>query len=198
VESNRELLMSRRLLSVPPLVFLLSGLAAVAQAQGQQPPRPIELDAGTLAARTEAARSLIPLLEDVKEKAKARYQVERGSVPDSPFAGTQTTAVAITIGRKNAPPDPQVITAMEQLLEWEPGDRSATEQAALFDAWLAQLSRRASAIATKRGLVSCDTDCVVKTMTALDEGWGTAERQRPENRDQVLLDAFTEAVKGKK
>ena len=190
--------MSRRLLFVPTLILTLAGPAFAGQAQGQQPPRPIELDAGTIAVRTEAARSLIPLLEDVKEKAKARYQVERGSVPDSPFAGTQTTAVAVTIGRKNAPTDPQVIRAMEQLLEWEPGDRANTEQAALFDAWLAQLSRRASAIATKRGLVSCDTDCVVKTMTALDEGWGSAERQRPENRDQVLLDTFTEAVKSKK
>lgn len=190
--------MSRRLSCLPALVLGLT-LGATPHAQGQQPqPRPIELDAATLAVRTEAARSLIPLLEDVKTKAMARYQVERGSVPDSPFAGTQTTAVAITIGRKNQPVDPQVVKAMEQMLEWEPGDRSNAEQAALFDAWLAQLSRRASAIATKRGLVSCDTDCVVKTMTALDEGWGSAERQRPENRDQVLLDTFTDAVKGKK
>ena len=166
-------------------------------AQGQQPPRPIELDAATLAARTEAARTLIPLLQDVKEKATARYQVGRGSVPDSPFTGTQTTAVAITIGKKNVPVDPQVVQAMDKLLGWEPGDRSATEEAALFDEWLSQLSRRASAIATKRGQVSCDTDCVVKTMTSLDDGWGSAEKQRPENRDQVLLETFTEAVKKK-
>lgn len=190
--------MSRRSSCLPALVLVLSGLGAGVSAQGQQPPRPIELDAATLAARTEAARELIPLLEEVKTKATQRYQVERGSVPDSPFAGTQTTAVAITIGRKNQPPDPQVIKAMEQLLEWEPGDRSDIEQAALFDAWLAQLSRRASAIATKRGQVSCDTECVVKTMTALDDGWGSAERQRGENRDQVLLDTFTDAVKRKR
>ena len=190
--------MSRRLPRLPALVLVFSALGAGPFAQGQQPPRPIELDAATLEARTEAARSLIPLLEDVKEKAAARYQVERGSVPDSPFTGTQTTAVAISIGKKNTPVDPQVVKAMEQLLEWEPGDRSDIEQAALFDAWLVQLSRRASAIATKRGLVSCDTDCVVKTMTSLDDGWGSAERQRPDNRDQVLLDTFIDAVKRKK
>ena len=192
------MLMSRRLPCLPALVLVLSAFGADPSAQGQQQPRPIELDAATIAVRTEAARSLVPLLADVKDKAEARYQVERGSVPDSPFAGTQTTAVAISIGRKNTPVDPQVVKAMEQLLEWEPGDPSDAEQAALFDAWLAQLSRRASAIATKRGLVSCDTDCVVKTMTSLDEGWGTTERQRPENRDQVLLDTFTDAVKRKK
>jgi hypothetical protein len=35
-------------------------------------------------------------------------------------------------------------------------------------------------------------------MTSLDDGWGSAEKQRPDNRDQVLLETFTEAVKGKK
>jgi hypothetical protein len=190
--------MSPRTAGLTALVFVLSTQGAGLAAQSQQPPRPIELDAATLAARTEAARTLIPLLEDVKAKATARYQVGRGSVPDSPFTGTQTTAVAITIGKKNVPVDPQVVQAMDKLLGWEPGDRSATEEAALFDQWLTQLSRRASAIATKRGLVSCDTDCVVKTMTSLDDGWGSAEKQRPDNRDQVLLETFTEAVKGKK
>src|SRR5262245_11917299 len=113
------------------VVALGAGLPAQSQ-QSQQPPRPIELDAATLAVRTEAARTLIPLLEDVREKATARFNVGRGSVPDSPFAGTQTTAIAITIGRKNVPVDPQVVQAMDKLLGWEPGDRSATEEAALF------------------------------------------------------------------
>ena len=92
--------MSPRLTCLPALTFALFTLGAILSAQGQQPPRPIELDAVTLAARTEAARLLIPLLKDVKEKAVARYDVGRGSVPDSPFMGTQTTAVAITLGRK--------------------------------------------------------------------------------------------------
>jgi hypothetical protein len=188
--------MSLRLRCLPVLFLAVVGVAHAAAAQGAgQPPRPIELDAATLAARTEAARSLIPLLEPVKEKATERYEVEKGRVPDSPFAGTQTTAVAISIGRKNQPADPRVVQAMERLLAWEPGDRSATEQAALFDAWMAELSKRASSIATKRGIVACDSDCVVKTVTALDEGWGPDERQRSENRDQMLYETFVEAVK---
>jgi hypothetical protein len=68
----------------------------------------------------------------------------------------------------------------------------------LFDAWLAELSKRALAIATKRGWVACDTSCVVTTVTALDEWWGSAEKQRPDNRDRMLLETFTEAVKRKK
>lgn len=178
-------------------VFLASATPLPVAAAQQQPARPIELDTASLAARTEAARSLIPLLEGVKEKAQARYDVGKGSVPDSPFTGTQTTAVAITIGKKNTPPDPEVVRALERLLQWEPGNRADAEQAALFDTWLAALSRRASAMATKRGLVSCDTDCVVDMMTELDDRWGS-EKQRSDDRDQALLDAFVEAVKQRK
>jgi hypothetical protein len=183
---------------IPALALICCTPVAVAHGQATQQPRAIELDAATMAAHTEAARNLIPLLQPVKEKAVARYQTEKGSVPDSPFAGTQTTAVAITLARKNQPVDPQVVQAMEKLMKWEPGDRSAKEEAALFDAWMGELSKRASAIATKRGLVACDTGCVVKTVTALDDAWGKEERQRPENRDQMLLETFTEAVRRKK
>ena len=163
----------------------------------QQQPQIIELDAASMAAHTQAARSLIPLLEPVQEKATQRYQVEKGTVPDSPFTGTQTTAVAVTIGRKNQPVDPQVVRAMEKLLDWEPGDRSAKEESALFDAWMAELSKRASSIATKRGIVACDTGCVVQTITALDDAWGKDARERSANRDQLLYDTFVDAVKKK-
>lgn len=185
--------MSPQGLPILAAAFLLSLPPSSALAQGQQP-RTVELDAATLAARTEAARQLIPLLEPVKDKAKARYDVGKGAVPDSPFAGTQTTAVAISIGRKK-PVDPKIIQAMERLLDWEPGDRSSAEDAALFDAWLNQLSRRASSMATKRGIVSCDTGCVVETITVLDESWGEEERAREQAREEVLLDTFAEAVR---
>jgi hypothetical protein len=177
------------------LTLWLSVSVAVAQGAARQQPRAIELDAVALAERTEAARSLIPLLEPVREKAVARYQTEKGSVPDSPFAGTQTTLFAVTIGKKNQPVDPRVVQAMERLLDWEPADRSAKEESALFDAWMVELSKRTSAIATKRGIVACDTNCVVKTLTVLDEAWGSAEKQRSDNREQVLLETLAEAVK---
>ena len=183
--------------SVPLLILALAFPGRPSQSTPQQP-QTIELDAATLAARTEAARSLIPLLEHMREKATSRYTVEKGSAPDSPFARTQTTLFAITIGKKNEPVDPQVIQAMDRLLEWEPGDRTATAQTELFDAWLAELSKRVSAIATKRGRVTCDTSCVVTTVTALDDWWGSAEKHRPDNRDRMLLETLTEAVKRKK
>jgi hypothetical protein len=191
--------MDFRAVFVAALAIGLSLPAAADQAKpAQQQPQTIELDAASMAAHTQAARSLIPLLEPVKEKATQRYQVEKGSVPDSPFTGTQTTAVAVTIGRKNQPVDPQVVKAMEKLLDWEPGDRSAKEETALFDAWMAELSKRASSIATKKGIVACDTGCVVQTVTALDDAWGKDARERSANRDQLLYDTFVDAVRKKK
>ncbi|HXW04807.1 MAG TPA: penicillin acylase family protein [Vicinamibacterales bacterium] len=185
--------MSLRLAGIPLLILGLASPASPSRSTPQQP-RTIELDAATLAARTEAARSLIPLLEHVREKARARYTVEKGSVPDSPFAGTQTTLFAITIGSRNEPVNPQVIQAMDRLLEWEPGDRTATEQAELFDTWLTLLSKQVSIIATRRGWTTCDTSCVVTTVTELDEWWGSAETQRPDNRDRMLLETLADAV----
>ena len=115
---------------------LAAGLAlpcAAEQAKPAQQPQVIELDAATLAAHTEAARDLIPLLEPVKEKASSRYEIEKGSVPDSPFTGTQTTLFAVTIGKKNQPVDPQVLNAMEKLLKWEPGIAEAGDPPTDFE-----------------------------------------------------------------
>jgi hypothetical protein len=186
--------MSFGLAGVLPLLLALSGSAGPFQNTPQQP-RTIELDAATLAARTEAARSLIPLLEDVRQKASSRYEVDKGSPPDSPFAGRPTTLFSIAIGRKNEPVSPQVLKAMDRLIEWEPGNRTAAEETVLFDAWFSELSKRASAIATSRGLVTCDTACVVATLTELDDKWGSTAQQRPAARDRMLLETFTVAVK---
>ena len=165
---------------------------------GAQQPRTIELDAATLAARTEAARSLVPLLQDVKRRAESRVTVQPGgATADSPFAGTNTTLFAMTIGQKSTPVDPQIVQAMDRMLKWQPGDRTVPE-AALFDEWLNQLSRKATALSVQSSATACDTNCVVSTMTKLNETWGESTRQRAEVRDQALLEAFTDAVKNTK
>jgi len=171
-------------------------VASPAIAAPQQSPS-IELDATTLAERTQAARSLLPLLQDVKRRAESRTTVQTGGANNtSPFTGTNTTLFAVTIGQKNTPVDPQVVEALNRLVKWEPGDRTAAE-AALFDEWLNQLSRKATAL-TVQSSAACDTNCVVATMTKLDETWGESARQRAETRDQALLEALTQAVKGTK
>lgn len=165
--------------------------------RAQQPPTRIELDAATLAARTDAARAIIPLLEDVRRRADAGMQAQvGGGAPPSPFTGQPTTVFSVTLSRRKAV-DPQVVSAMDRLLKWEPGNRSAEYEAALFDRWFDQLSAKASALGTQRGLVSCDAGCVARTMTSLDETWGR-ESGRAEARDEVLLETLAEAVKEKK
>lgn len=178
------------------VAMLAGGLSlATSVLVAQQQPAPIELDASTLAARTEAARAIIPLLEDVKRRIEPGIQAQMGAgSPTSPFTGTPTTVFSVTLS-KRPPVDPQVVQAIDRLLKWEPGNRSAEYEAALFDRWFAELSEKASALGTQRGLVSCDAGCVARTMTALDETWGKTESQRAEVRDQVLLDTFTDAVK---
>jgi hypothetical protein len=173
-------------------LLLASGAAAAAQQ-----PTPIELDAATITARTEAARSLVPLLEDVKRRASSKITVKPGGAPDSPFTGTNTTLFAITVGQKSVPVDPQVIQAMDRLLKWTPGDRTAPE-AKLFDEWLNELSQKAIALTLRAAPTACDTGCVVQTMTKLDERWGESTRQRAEVRDQALLEALADAVANQK
>ena len=116
--------MSRHMAVSTVAVAMLLLLASSAGVDAQQP-MPIELDAATLAARTEAARSLVPLLQDVKRRAESRVNVQTGgATAESPFAGTNTTLFAMTVGQKNTPADPQVVQAMDRLLKWQPGDRT--------------------------------------------------------------------------
>ena len=71
-------------------------LAVAPDAGAAAPPRePIALGA-TKVQRDEAARGLLPLLSDVRRRAEAPVKVGPGTVPDSPFAGTQTTLFAFT------------------------------------------------------------------------------------------------------
>jgi hypothetical protein len=184
-----------RIIPVVASALLLAGGDMLAE---RQQPRAIELDATTLAERAKAARSLVPLLEDVKRRARSGMAVTPGNVPDSPFTGTQTTLLAFTIGKNRAAADPSVVKAMDQLLAWTPGDRSAAAESALFDEWLDQLSLKATAVNLKKNLVACDTDCVVQTMTRLDDSWGGSPRERAELRDMTLLEALTDAVKNVK
>lgn len=188
--------MSRQLHLLIPAAVLSSIFSTSIGVAGQQP-KPIELDATTLAARTQAARSLVPLLEDVRKRATAPVTVQQGDPPPSPFTGQQSTLLSFSIS-KRPPVDPRVVQAMERLLKWTPGDRSDEAQARLFDEWLNQLSRKATGLALRTSAVACDTQCVVETMTQLDDTWGPTTRDRAEQRDGVLLDALNEAVKAVK
>ena len=193
--------MSRR--TALAALLAASALLATRSVAAQAPPLPTSQQANiaaqTTAQREAAAKSLVPLLKTVRRKASGQVTAQQGSVPNSPFTGTQTTVVAVTVGKRTAPVDQQVVKAMDRLIAWKIADPNAVADAALFDEWLQQLSVKASALGAQLGTqVTCDTTCVIERMTKLGDVWGGTPNTRPDSRDQVLLDAMTAVVAGRK
>ncbi|MCC7126553.1 MAG: penicillin acylase family protein [Acidobacteria bacterium] len=187
----------RAFVSIFATVVITAGSALSVHAQAQ-PPQTVELDAATIAVRAEAAQRLVPLLKDVRNRATGRYNVQTGGAPNSPITGQQSTLFSVTVGKRDSVVAPEVLAAMDELMKWRAGDRSSPKEAALFDAWLEELSRKATALQLATTGGACDTGCVVKTMTELNTTWGESPRTRAELRDQALLEALTEAVKARK
>lgn len=176
-------------------VLMCGGLWASPVAAQTTPP---SVSVSSAAVRAEAARSLVPLLTPVKQRIESKVRVQTGTgSPTSVFAGRPTTAVSVTVSGRDTPPDPEVRQALDRLLAWKPEDRGDSRESQLFDRWLGELERRATALTLKSGGGACDIECVVRTMTVLDETWGSSPRQRGELRDQTLLDALTAVVKTK-
>ncbi len=171
---------------------LVATSLTLAAAAAQVPPPQIVIGA-TVAQRQEAARALVPLLKAVREHAQPGATVKPGTVPNSPFTGTQTTLFAFTLSKRSVPVDQRVVTAMSRLLAWNiaSGD---DETAALFDKWLIELEARSSGAMRLTGGGLCDVNCVVKRMTTLDETWGSSPRDRADERDELLLEALRVAV----
>jgi len=184
----------------PPAVRLLAALTisttlAVPPAHAQpQTPAPQIAIGATVAQRQEAARALIPLLKDVRTHAQPGATTKPGTVPNSPFTGTQTTLFAFTVSKRSVPVDLRVVTAMNQLLDWNIGASGNEHLAQLFDRWLIELEARSTGALRLTGGGLCDVNCVVKRMTTLDETWGSSPRNRADVRDELLLDALKVAV----
>ena len=127
--------MVRRVLTLPSLTLVGSLLLGTGlPAESEQSVLPLEVAART-AARKDAARTLIPLLRHVRQRATAATEVRPGSTPNSPFTGTQTSLFVFTVGKRSVPVDPAAVEAMDRLLRWKVGDPNATDDAALFAAW---------------------------------------------------------------
>jgi len=178
------------------LLFAVGLCAAATGVTRAQTPLPQIAVGATVQQRQEAARQLVPLLRDVKSHAQTGPTVKPGTVPDSPFAGTQTTLFAFTLSKRSVPVDPRVVAAMNRLIAWNIGATSdeATANAALFDKWLIELEARSSGAMRLSGGGLCDVNCVVSRMTTLNETWGSSPRGRADARDELLLDALKVAV----
>lgn len=172
---------------------LAAAVAAPLHGRAQTPPPQIVIGA-TVAQRQEAARALIPLLKDVRTHAQPGATLKPGTVPNSPFAGTQTTLFAFTLSKRSVPVDLRVVTAMNRLLDWNIGASGRDDLAHLFDKWLIELEARSTGAMRLSGGGLCDVNCVVKRMTTLDETWGSSPRNRADVRDELLLDALKVAV----
>ncbi|MFN8061540.1 MAG: penicillin acylase family protein [Vicinamibacterales bacterium] len=187
--------MVRRVLTLPSLTLVGSLLLGTGlPAESEQSVLPLEVAART-AARKDAARTLIPLLRHVRQRATAATEVRPGSTPNSPFTGTQTSLFVFTVGKRSVPVDPAAVEAMDRLLRWKVGDPNATDDAALFDAWLDELALKSTAIGVGNDPATCDATCVVKRMATLDERWSPSPKNRAEARDEVLLDALVAAIR---
>lgn len=159
----------------------------------QSPPPQIAIGA-TVAQRRDAARVLVPLLRDVRRHAQPGVMIKPGTVPDSPFAGTQTTLFAFTVTKRDVPVDLRVLDAMNRLLDWNISASGNEDIAQLFDSWLIELEARSSGAMRLTGGGLCDVNCVVRRMTTLDETWGSSPRDRADVRDELLLEALRVAV----
>lgn len=191
--------MRRLFMSSPATVLLGVALSTLvsppAPAFAQTPP--IVLGA-TVAQRHEAARTLVPLLKDVKAHAQPGATVKPGTAPSSPFTGRPSTLFAFTLSKRSVPVDARVVEAIDRLLTWNIANSDtsgADENTRLFDRWLVQLEARSSGAVRLRGDAGlCDVGCVVTRMTTLDEGWGSSPKNRGDVRDELLLEALKVAV----
>ena len=114
------------------IASLLTATAAAAQTPATPAREPIALGA-TTAQRNEAARVLVPLLRDVRRRAQSPVEVRPGTVPDSPFAGTQTTLFAFSVSKRAVPVDTRVVAAMDRLLTWQIDEAAEGDTGRLFD-----------------------------------------------------------------
>ncbi len=172
-----------------------SSWPAMGTASAQTPP--IVLGA-TVAQRHEAARALVPLLEDVKAHAEPAVALRPGSAPNSPFTGQPSTLFAFTLSKRSVAVDPRVVAAMDQLLTWDVGasaPNGADENTRLFDKWLVELEARTSVALRLKGEAGlCDVNCVVSRLTTLNEAWGSSPKNRADVRDEMILEALKAAV----
>jgi hypothetical protein len=186
-------MLPRRFARLLAACAVAAAVAATPSIGRTQTPPQIVIGA-TVAQRQDAARTLIPLLKDVRTHAQPGATMKPGTVPNSPFAGTQTTLFAFTLSKRSVPVDLRVVTAMNRLLDWNIGASGHDDLAQLFDKWLVELEARSTGAMRLSGGGLCDVNCVVKRMTTLDETWGSSPRNRADVRDELLLDALKVAV----
>lgn len=187
----------RRLTSALTLAAAIAAPVLAQQPAPSKPQQQVDIEAQT-AQRQVAATTVVPLLRDVRKQAQGGVQMRQGDPPNSPFTGTQTTLFSMSVSKREPAP-PEVLKALDRLIEWNPGDRMAEADARLFDDVFDDVSTRMLALGAQvEAGVKCDRACILSRLTKLDETWGPDPRRRAAVRDQMLLDAVTSVVEARK
>ena len=141
------------------------------------------------------ARSLVPLLKDVRRSVGTKAIVEPGTLPPSPFTGRNSTLVAVRIGFRSVNVEPKVVEAMDRLLAWNPQQPLKAEDRALVERWVEELRVKVLGrlAATAKG-VACDDACLTGHISNASSLFGSTKREREEARDELLLTALAEVI----
>lgn len=147
--------------------------------------------------RVDAARSLVPLLNDLERRMSGRLRLEPGTLPPSPFSGGRSTLFAFKIVEGRAELDDRVVRAIERLRAWAKApDPAASEAAELADTWMDHLLVTIGAfLPTEQAAPgACDAACTAALLLKPGESFGRSRAEREEARDWVLAEALAAAV----
>jgi hypothetical protein len=143
------------------------------------------------------ARTLVPLLEDVRRAIGPHLTVNPGSLPPSPITGRRSALFAIRIGVESVDVDERVVKGMDRWLEWIKRPKSLSpDDEALIGRWVDELHVKIAGRLLAKGVATsfCDDVCLagyVRNPNTLFDG---SERERREQQQRVVLDTFAAAV----
>lgn len=137
------------------------------------------------------ARALVPVLRDLR----STLVVERGTSTLSPFSGRDSTLIAVRVGSRvvNMPPD--VLDVVNRLIAWKPGVALSAADEEIVTRWVERLHLRISRkLMAERLDPGCDDTCLVEHLLKPGTLFGANGRDRRETRDDLVLEALTEAI----
>jgi hypothetical protein len=143
------------------------------------------------------ARTLVPLLEDVRKAIGPRVTVEPGTLPPSPITGRSAALFAIRIGVDSLDVDERVVRTIDRLLEWRRTPKPfSDEEVAILTRWVDELRSRVAGrlLAQGKATTYCDDVCVAGHLTKPEGLFQGTPRQRAEERNRLLVEALAEAV----
>lgn len=141
------------------------------------------------------AKTLVPLLAELRDKVSPHLTVRPGTLPPSPFTGRSSTIVAVQVGRESLDVEPRTLAAMDRLLAWDRTQPLPPEDRALVERWIEEL--RLALIARMPGPArdsGCDNACVVAELTGAGVLFQGTAAERADARNAVLLDALAAAA----